>query len=156
MGVWNAYWVLGVDRYKNLALVLMEKTLFPEVDELWWHFSLFSKSIVVYSLRLSQDSIVDSEIFLLIGRKYLTYALGVRVNFMVIWSDGLEPAFVGLMGLDSLFGQVIIGMQAAAQGIDWSYLSGTEVFAWHAWTVLVFYIFSWLVFALYHANCCGQ
>jgi hypothetical protein len=84
MGVRNVYCVFRVGRHKDLGFVLMEKTLFPEVDEFGRHFSLFSKGIVISSFRLSQYSIINSEIFLFVGRKYLSYTLDVRVNFMVI------------------------------------------------------------------------
>lgn len=156
MGVRNVYWVFRVGRHEDLGFVLMKKTLFPEVDEFGRHFSLFSKGIVICSFRLSQYSIINSEILLFVGRKYLSYALGVRVNFMVIWSDWLKATFVGLMGLDSLFGQVAIGMQTAADGVNWSDLSGTEEVAWNFRTVLVLNILALLIFALYHADCCCQ
>jgi hypothetical protein len=156
MGVRNVYWVFRVGRHEDLSFVLMEKTLFPEVDEFGRHFSLFSKGIVICSFRLSQYSIINSEIFLFVGRKYLAYTLDVRVNFMVIWSDWLEPTFVGLMGLDSLFGQVTIGMQTTANRVNWSDLSGTEEGAWNFRTVLILNILALLIFALYHAYCCCQ
>ena len=81
----------------------MVQRFFPEINKFWRNFSLSSKRIIVGSLRLSKRDIKKFEIFLFVSRKDITQTLLILIELIEIRVDGLKPAFIGLMGFDSLF-----------------------------------------------------